>query len=127
MKNINILILSLVFLMGESKAYAALIKVKVVFGEKTSEFKLSKTSAGGNLDFSDNNGVKKSRKLSSKELIDLASQVSNLRGISNQLEFCNRTFIKLSHGKKDVYGCLGAQNQMATDLERFSNLLSLII
>jgi len=102
------------------------IQFKVVFGEKETVFKVSPSKLGGAVDYSNNFGARNSRKISLADYVFFKSKVDHLSGPTNKKEFCNRDYIELSFPKRELIGCLRAENKLASEMREMTNLLSLL-
>ncbi len=101
------------------------IRFRVVYGEKTTFFVVSKTKNGGRVEFSNNLGARETKELSIVDYDYLKSKVSNLSG-TNQKEFCMRNFIEVKTDSREILGCLGAPNKLAEDIQETTNLISIL-
>lgn len=105
---------------------SAPIGFKVVYGEKTTLFLISKSRAGGRVEFSNNLGARSSKDISSDDYDYLNSKVQKLSGPTNRKEFCLRNYVELTADGKRLLGCLGAPNKLAKDMQETVNLLSVL-
>lgn len=102
------------------------IQFKVVYGEKTTLFVVSKNKGGGLVEFSNNLGAKESKTISFADYDYLKSKISNLSGPTNRKEFCMRSFIEVKTENRELLGCLGASNKLAVDIQETTNLISVL-
>jgi|GEM_PF-3885432 hypothetical protein len=102
------------------------IQFKVVYGEKTTLFVVSKSKNGGVVEFSNNLGAKETKTISFADYDYLKSKVSSLSGPTNQKEFCMRNFIEVKTESREFLGCLGALNKLAVDIQETTNLISIL-
>ena len=101
--------------------------LKVVFGEKVSDFKVSPDSKGGVVHFENSNGEKRQKILVEKDFKFLLSEASKVKE-SNDKSLCDqRQFIEMKFGKNTKVGCLGSTTKSAKQLAKIANLLSLIV
>ncbi len=105
---------------------ALAIHFEVVYGEKTTYFQVVKTKNGGRVDFSNNLGAKDSKDISAGDYEFLKTKVARLTGLSNKKEFCNRKYVEVTDGTRQVLGCLGAPNKLAVEIQKIVNLISLL-
>lgn len=102
------------------------IRFRVVYGEKTTFFIVSKTKNGGRVEFSNNLGARETKELSIADYDYLKSKVSSLSGTTNQKEFCMRNFIEVKTDTRELLGCLGAPNKLAENIQETTNLISIL-
>ncbi len=102
------------------------IHFKIVYGEKTTFFIVSKIKSGGKVEFSNNLGSRETKEISAVDYDYLKSKVSNLSGTNNQKRFCLRNFIEVKTDARELVGCLGAPNRLAKDILGVTNLISTI-
>jgi hypothetical protein len=119
-KKIIIVIVSLIAAHVEA---ADDFQVKVVYGEKTTEFRIHDS---GKVEFVNNYGMKTSKKLKSNDLKFLRDRVAKIKGPSNKLKNCPNTYVTLRQNKSQLNGCLGTQNTTARELQKVANLLALL-
>lgn len=103
---------------------ASRINFKIVYGEKTTYFIVVKTKRGGRVAFSNNLGARDTKDISTDDYEFLRSKVSGFDGPTNKKEFCHRNYIEISEGARQVLGCIGAPNRLATEIQEVANLLS---
>lgn len=103
---------------------ASAINFKVVYGEKITYFDVVKAKNGGRVKFSNNLGAKDAKDISANDCEFLRSKVSGLTEPSNKKEFCTRNYIEITDGARQILGCLGAPNKLATEIQETANLLS---
>jgi hypothetical protein len=99
---------------------------RVVYGDKTTIFDVSKSKNGGQVNFSNNFGAHETKKISMSDYKYLISKISSLSGVNNKKEFCMRNFIEIKTETREILGCLGAQNKFATDIQEIANLMSIL-
>lgn len=108
--------------------------LKVVYGDKTSEFiligvstdKKAKAEKGGVLKFS-SNGQTKQRDVAEKDLKFLFAEIKKIRG-SNQKHLCDdRGYIEIVNGVNKSVGCLGSKTKVAKQLTSMANLLTAMV
>lgn len=99
---------------------------KVVYGEKTTIFNVSKGKNGGRVEFSNNLGARDTKEISVADYEYLKSKVLGLSGTNNQKEFCMRNFIEVKTDSREFLGCLGAPNKLAVEIQETANLISVL-
>lgn len=146
MKNLVIL-LSPLILMFAVNGYAAEknksvnahqeFNLKVVYGDKVSEFTVSGShgsattnpanrNKSGTLKFSFGGEVKE-RNLQEKDLKFLFAEIGKVKG-SNQKHLCDdRGYIEVVNGQTKSIGCLGSTTKVAKQLTSMANLLSALV
>lgn len=102
------------------------IRFRIIYGEKTTFFVISKTKNGGLVEFSNNLGARDRKEISLADYRYLKTRVSNLSGTTNQKEFCMRNFIEVQNDNRKLLGCLGAPNKLAEDIQETVNLISIL-
>ncbi len=103
-----------------------MIRFKIVYGEKTTLFKVAAAKTGARVDFSNNLGSHATKEISSADYDYLRSEVSNLTEPSNQKVYCSRNFIEITTEMHTSVGCLGAPNRLAHDMQKTVNLISIL-
>lgn len=97
--------------------------LKVVYGDRLSEFKVNKNSKGGQIHFFNNNGQEKMRSLDEKDINFLFSEYKKMKG-SNNIHLCDqRHYMEISSGTKKSVSCLGSSTKIAKQMTGMSNLL----
>lgn len=109
-----------------SQVESPIIRFRVVYGEKTTLFNVSKEKNGGRVEFSNNLGARETKEISIADYDYLKSKVSNLSGPTNQKEFCSRNFIEVKVDSRELLGCLGATNKLAEDIQETTSLISIL-
>jgi hypothetical protein len=109
-----------------SKAKSNNLHFKVVYGDKISDFKISKTKKGGLLSFSNSEGAKKERTLSDKDMKYFMKETSSYQK-GNDQSLCSERYIEFKEKEKTIVGCIGSKTKIAKQLLDMSNLLSGII
>lgn len=109
-----------------SQVESPIIRFRVVYGEKTTLFNVSKGKNGGRVEFSNNLGARETKEISTADYDYLKSKVSNLSGPTNQKEFCSRNFIEVKVDSRELLGCLGAPNKHAEAIQEIINLISIL-
>jgi hypothetical protein len=103
------------------------LHLKVVYGEKITDFEVTREKNGGVLQFSNNFGQKKSHSLSEKDVKFLGSEVKKMNE-SNDIRLCDsRKYIELNSGEKKLIGCIGSSTKTAKKLSELANLFSGIV
>lgn len=103
------------------------ILIYSVFGDKYTQYQISKTPKGAELQFNDNEGLKLVRAMSLDDFAYLISKLGALKGPSNDVKFCLRRHIQISYGEKSWRGCIGSQTPVAKGIIEVTNLLSLLL
>jgi hypothetical protein len=109
-----------------NQAQAATFQLKVVYGDKTTFFKLSRGNGDATASFSTNVGTHSSKTISLANYDYLKLKVDGLSGVSNEKNFCARKYIDLRTDSKEFVGCLGASNKLARDIQEIANLAALL-
>jgi hypothetical protein len=109
-----------------SQTEASAMNFTIVYGDKTTVFKVSKDKKGGRIDFSNNLGSQKTKIIPAADLEFLKSKVSNLTGPTNKKEFCTRRYIEVKTDSHQFVGCLGASNKLAQDIQEITNLITIL-
>ena len=109
-----------------TQAETAPTRFRVVYGEKTTSFVLSKVSTGGRVEFANTEGARATKTISAADYEYLKSKVAALKGPTNRSEYCPRSFVTVTTAERELLGCLGAPNALAKDLQETTNLLSLL-
>ncbi len=100
------------------------MRLKVVYGEKTTVFLVSKSKNGGYVHFSNNLGTQDGKPINSADFDFLSSKVASFQEPTNLKEFCSRNYIELKSDGRELLGCLGAPNKLAEGMQELTNLLS---
>lgn len=101
--------------------------MKIVYGEKTTFFNvLPKSGKAIRLYFANNEGGKGDRQISQADYDFVKDKIANLKGPSNNKDFCIRSFVEVRMDDKSVVGCLGSNNKVAKDLQEIADLFALL-
>ena len=111
---------------AEAKKIAAVpMNLSVNYGDKTTKYEIIKTTAGGKITLSNNEGLLSTKEISLKNYNYLISRAKKVKD-TNKKEFCQRNYIELSAGSKKSLGCIGSGSSTARDLTQLSNLLGVV-
>ena len=103
-----------------------MISINVVFGEKTTSFIILKSKTGAVVGFSNNAGETRSTEVSKDDYAFITDKINKISGTTNQKSFCNRNYIEVETDARNLVGCLGSTNKVAEELQRVTNLLTLL-
>lgn len=109
-----------------TQAAPAPIQFRIVAGEKTSVFLVTPSKEGVKVQFQSGERPSQSREISQKDFTFLSESITSLKGVSNKLEFCPRSYIEVIGANRSLLGCLGAKNEMADEIQRLTSTLSLL-
>lgn len=102
-------------------------ELKVVYGSKVSNFKISESNHKFFLERYHNMSADKEHiEISKKNHAYLIKEISKVKGPSNQISFCSRTYIKFNFEQNELVGCLGSTTPLGSKLLELANLLSII-
>ena len=102
------------------------IKIKTVFGDKTTIFSIIKTSAGARIDFYNNQSVHDSKDISSGNYEYLMERISPLSAPTSTHANCQRSYIELTNDVRKVTGCIGSTNKTTKELQDITNLVAIL-
>ncbi|MBK7844219.1 MAG: hypothetical protein IPJ71_11070 [Bdellovibrionales bacterium] len=102
------------------------IRIRVVYGERTTFFVVYKVKNGGKVEFSNNLGARETKEISAGDHDYLKLKVSSLSGTNNEKRFCLRNFIEVKTDARELVGCIGATNKLAKGIQHVTNLISTI-
>ena len=130
LKLINVLVLIICFPTTSPLAYALAevtpIEFKVVYGDRTTLFVLRPNKLGATVDYSNDRGRISSKQVTAKEFQFLKTKVSELGGPTNLRSDCHRSYVELKTNRRTLLGCIGSRNKLTEDLQKLTNLLSII-
>ena len=99
---------------------------KIIFGEKTSFFSISKTGSGAHIDFQNNQNTHSSKEISARDYDYISKRVSTLAANRNKTENCSRSYIEFTDSMKKVTGCIGSFNKTTHELQEITNLIAVL-
>ncbi len=109
-----------------SQASSQQIRIKVVYGEKTTTFVITHSASGGRVDFANNLGAHSLREISTDDYEFLKSKVEGFGNLSNDKQFCSRAYVEVSTDTLKTIGCAESKTKIADDVRSVVNLLSLM-
>ncbi len=102
------------------------VQFKIVYGDKTTFFMISKSKTGGRVAFSNNLGARDNKEISAADYEFLKERVASFDEPSNLKAYCSRNYIEMTVGNLKTLGCLGSPNGLAKRLQETTNLISLL-
>lgn len=102
------------------------IQFKIVAGEKTSVFLVTPSKEAVKVQYQASDRPVQSRDITQKDFAFLNESITSLKGVSNKLEFCPRSYIEVITANRTLVGCLGAKNQMADEIQKLTSTLSIL-
>ena len=102
------------------------INLKIVYGERVTNYSISKSKTAATIDFSNNLGIKNKKLITSEDYLFLKSKLTKLPGKPNSIEFCMRNYIAISQDSNKTIACLGSPNAYAKGALEVTNLISLL-
>lgn len=102
------------------------LSIKVVFGDKTTNFEITKSLSAAQVVLTDNYGAHQTKEISQRDHQFIYAQMQAIRGPTNQKIYCQRNYIEFRYNQKSMLGCLHSANKVSTQMRELANLLALM-
>ncbi|MBX2986659.1 MAG: hypothetical protein KF802_02070 [Bdellovibrionaceae bacterium] len=102
------------------------LRFQVVYGDRVSQFSITPFAKGATVKFMNNAGSQGVRDISQTDYQFLREKIEKTKGKTNDRGLCPRSFVTAISGRKQLTGCLGANNPVARELQQTVGVLSVL-
>jgi hypothetical protein len=110
-----------------TQAQGAVISVKIVYGEKTNVFQISKTNSGGKAEVTDSSGYRNSRPLTQGSYDDIYKRIESVGKKSVDIGDCYRIYMSIQYENGTLVNvCMRGKDAASKNARDLSTALGLL-